>query len=118
MSNKHYSVSNSLASHLRSLHSEEAEKLEMRLEAEKAEEAKKQLETKKLASKTFALEKAEYRHKKLERDKKDTVDLSGGCVGYCDAKEDNQGWWHWGCSKHCFCYICKKASRNIWRGLD
>jgi hypothetical protein len=97
---------------------EEATKLEQRLEEEKAEKAKKQLESDKAMSKTFALEKAEYRHKKLEKRENAEYGWLYSCIGHCHAEKDSNGWWHWGCSSHCFCDICKKSHNSKWLGVD
>ena len=110
------------ASHLRTLHAEEASLQLAKQLALEEEAAAHSLLMQKAQSKRWALEKAISRQKRIAYLEKDLsgnkiVFTEGACSGSCEAHEGADGWWHCGCGEHCFCVNCKKVNSK-WMGLD
>jgi hypothetical protein len=106
------------ASHLKTLHAEEASLNHAKQLALEEIAAANKVVTQKTQSKVWAGEKADARHRRISYEK----DLSGNtvsdnaCSGNCVANEGADGWWHSGCGTHCFCLSCKKVNSK-WMGL-
>jgi hypothetical protein len=110
------------ASHLRTLHAEEANLQLAKQLAVEEEAAAKLLASQQNQSKLWALEKAALRHKRISYLEKDIsgnkIEFSEStCDGKCMANMGTDGWWHCGCDTHCYCNICKKKNTK-WMGMD
>jgi hypothetical protein len=103
---------------LRALHSEESKLLEEKTKALEEQQKALAVAKQKAQSKVWAQDKAKkrirYNVKDISGNEQQT---SSECSGFCDANEDALGWWHCGCSIHCYCQFCKTTNTG-WQGIE